>query len=143
MPCFHRTAIPVVCGVVLACAPAEHVFKGAGPTVVVRDSVAIAEPESLEAFLPLRTQALTPHGDLLVETGTTILHFDPRGHLIAAMGRNGRGPGEFVRISTILLLPGDSLVAAVDARRGRIVVFGLGDGSLRREVVLSKPFFPD
>lgn len=34
-------------------------------------------------------------------------------------------------------------MAAVDARRARIVIFGLGDGGLRREVTLGLPFFPD
>ena len=116
---------------------------GAGPTVTVRDSVVLAEPDSLEAFLPLRTQAITARGDLLLETGTAVLHFGPTGGLRQVIGRPGNGPGEFVRISSIGLLPGDSLLAAVDARRSRIIIFGLTDGLVRREVVLTTPFFPD
>ncbi|MEO8450227.1 MAG: hypothetical protein ABI647_10580 [Gemmatimonadota bacterium] len=102
--------------------------------------MAIAEPDSLESFLPLRTQALTARGELVMETGSAILHFDPRGRLLNVMGRSGSGPGEFIRISTVIALPGDSLVAAVDARRGRIVIFALSDGTLRREVSVA-PFF--
>lgn len=115
----------------------------AGPTVFVVDSVVLAEPDSLEAFLPLRTQAMTAAGDVLLETGTAVLHFDRHGALRRVIGRPGTGPGEFVRISSLGLLSGDSLFATVDARRARISVFGLNDGALRREVVLSTPFFPD
>ena len=115
----------------------------AGPAVTPLDSVVLAEPDSLETFLALRTQALTPGGELLLETGTQILQFEASGALARVLGRPGHGPGEFVRISSIGLLPGDSLVAAVDARRARIVVFGLSDGALRREVSLAVPFYPD
>ncbi len=41
----------------------------------------------------------------------------------------------------IALLP--IVLAAIDARRARIVVFGLNDGALRREVPLRTPFLPD
>jgi hypothetical protein len=114
-----------------------------GPTVVVLDSVVLAEPDSLEAFLPLRTQAITAHGEVLLETGAAVLHFDPAGSLRRIIGRPGNGPGEFVRISSIGLLSGDSLFAAVDARRARIIVFGLSDGVVRREILITTPFFPD
>ncbi len=127
-------------GVALAAACGGR--SGAGPAVRALDSLVLAEPDSLESFLALRTQALTGRGDLLIETGTSILQFDRSGGLVRVMGRLGNGPGEFVRISTILVPPGDSLVAAVDARRARIVVFGLDDGRLRREVIV-RPFFPD
>jgi hypothetical protein len=114
-----------------------------GPAISVLDSVVLAQPDSLETFLPLRTQAITAQGDLLIETGAAVVHFDPKGNLRRIIGRPGAGPGEFVRISSIGVLSGDSLFAAVDARRGRIIVFGLNDGELRREVVLTTPFFPD
>jgi hypothetical protein len=128
--------------ILAACSdPAER--NDVGPAVTVLDSVALAQPDSLEAFLPLRTQAITAGGDLLIETGAVVLHFDPTGGLRRVIGRPGNGPGEFVRISSIGLLSGDSLFAAVDARRARIIVFGLDDGMLRREVVLPTPFFPD
>lgn len=122
---------------------ADQAPRDAGPTVSVADSLVLAEPDSLETFLPLRTQALTRQGHLFLETGTAILHFDPAGALLGVLGGPGRGPGEFVRISSLGLLPGDSLLAAVDARRARIVVFGVDDGALRREVVLQTPFHPD
>ncbi len=111
--------------------------------VVTADSVVLAEPDSIETFLPLRTQALAADGSLLLETGTQILQFGRTGALRRIFGGPGQGPGEFVRISSIGILAGDSLLAAVDARRARIVVFGLQDAALRREVPLPVPFFPD
>jgi hypothetical protein len=122
----------------------ERVVRGSdGPVVTVMDSLVLAQPDSTESFLSLRTHARTNSGELLLETGTAVLQFDPTGALRRVIGREGRGPGEFVRISSIGLLPGDSLFAAVDARRARIVVFGVEDGELRREVVLTSPIFAD
>ncbi len=128
---------------ILATGCADRAPRDMGPVVTVADSLVLAEPDSLETFLPLRTQALTPQGHIFLETGKAILHFDPAGGLVRVLGRPGRGPGEFQRISSLGLLPGDSLLAAVDARRARIVVFGVNDGALRREVVLRTPFHPD
>jgi len=134
---------PWVWLVILATSCADRAPRDVGPVVTVADSLVLAQPDSLETFLPLRTHALTRHGHLFLETGTAILHFDPAGALLRVLGRPGRGPGEFQRISSLGLLPGDSLLAAVDARRARIVVFGVDDGALRREVVLHTPFYPD
>lgn len=128
---------------ILAAGCADQASRDAGPAVSIADSLVLAQPDYLETFLPLRTQALTRQGHLFLETGTAILHFDPTGALLRVLGRPGRGPGEFQRISSLGLLPGDSLLAAVDARRARIVVFGVDDGALRREIVLQTPFYPD
>ena len=121
----------------------KQLDSDAGPAMSVLDSTVLAEPDSLEAFLALRTQARAAHGGLLLDTGEAIVQFDSQGTVVRVLGRPGHGPGEFVRISSIGLLAGDSLVAAVDARRARIVVFGLNNGNLRREVPLRAPFYPD
>ncbi len=130
------------CLMILATGCTDRAPRDTGPVVTVADSLVLAEPDSLETFLPLRTHALTRQGHLFLETGTAIVHFDPAGALVRVLGGPGRGPGEFQRISSLGLLPGDSLLAAVDARRARIVVFGVNDGALRREVVLQTPFYP-
>ena len=135
---------PAWCWVaLLAALGCQSPASGRGPAVLLVDSLVLAQPDVTEEFLPLRTQALTANGAVVLETGTRILHFSPDGRLIRVMGRAGNGPGEFVRISSLGVLPGDSLVAAVDARRARIVVYGLADGVLRREVSLAPPFYPD
>jgi len=129
--------------VVLAACGDRESTTDPGPTIAVLDSILLAEPDSLETFLPLRTHAITADGQVLLETGTAILHFNREGRLLRTIGGMGTGPGEFIRISSIGLLEGDSLLAAVDPRRARIVLFGLSDGALRREVTLTAPFFPD
>lgn len=133
----------IIAVLLLAACNSPATRSDGGPVVTALDSVVLAEPDSLEAFLPLRTQAITATGELLIETGTAVLHFAPDGNLRRVIGRPGAGPGEFTRISSLGLLAGDSLFAVVDARRARIVVFGLDDGALRREVVLSTPIFAD
>lgn len=98
------------------------------------------EPDAEGLFMPLRAQARLVDGGLLADIGNAVDRFDASGRFVRRIGRAGRGPGEFERISTILTLPGDSLFAAVDARRARIVVFETATGRLRREVPV-RPFF--
>ena len=108
---------------------------------ITGDSVVMIEPEAEGLYMPLRAQARFSNGGFLADNGTSIDQFDERGRFVRRIGRAGSGPGEFQRISTILTLPGDSLFAAVDARRARILVFETASGTLRREVPV-RPFFP-
>lgn len=112
-----------------------------GGVTISGDSVLMTEPDAEGLFMPLRAQARLSDGGLLADIGTAIDQFDADGRFVRRIGRSGAGPGEFRRISTILTLPGDSLFAAVDARRGRIIVFALRTGELRREIAV-RPFFP-
>lgn len=114
--------------------------EGSHP-VITGDSVVMTEPNADGLFMPLRAMAKLPDGGVLTDIGTAIDHFDANSRLVRRIGRPGNGPGEFQRISTILTLPGDSLFAAVDARRGRIIVFATATGEVRREVLV-RPFFP-
>jgi hypothetical protein len=63
-----------------------------------------------------------------------VLHFDASGRLVGVLGRDGDGPGELRGPGSIGLLPGDTLVAVTDVNRARIVIFGVDDAALRREV---------
>lgn len=54
-----------------------------------------------------------PRGSLLV--------YDTRGNLVDSVGRYGQGPGEFLRISSLESLPGDSLLV-VDLGTRRLTV---------------------
>lgn len=114
---------------------------GDARVLISGDSAVMTEPEADGLFMPLRAQAKLSDGGLLADIGTAIDHFDASGRLVRRIGRAGNGPGEFERISTILTLPGDTLFAAVDARRGRIIVFATATGELRREILV-RPFFP-
>lgn len=114
---------------------------GAAEVEISGDSLVMIEPDAEGLFMPLRAQAHLSDGSLLADIGNAIDHFDATGKFVRRVGRDGGGPGEFRRISTILTLPGDTLFAAVDARRARIVIFETATGTLRREVAVS-PFFP-
>ena len=112
----------------------------AAGAVITGDSVVMVEPEAEGLYYPLLTQARLSNGGILADIGTAIDHFDGSGRFVRRIGRAGSGPGEFQRISTVLILPGDSLFAVVDSRRARIIVFETASGTLRREVVVTRVF---
>jgi hypothetical protein len=139
MPAIHPRLLLVALTLLASCGPRA---PEAGPRVLISgDSVVMTEPDAEGLFMPLRAQAKLADGGWLADIGTAVDHFDASGRLVQRIGRAGNGPGEFQRISTILTLPGDSLFAAVDARRGRIIVFDIATGEVRREVLV-RPFFP-
>jgi hypothetical protein len=135
-----RSPLFLIAALLLAgCGPGT---AGDGDRIMISgDSVVMTESDADGLFMPLRAQAKLADGGILADIGTAIDHFDAQGRLVQRIGRAGNGPGEFQRISTILTLPGDTLFAAVDARRGRIIVFAIATGELRREVLV-RPFFP-
>lgn len=112
----------------------------ASGSVITGDSVVMVEPEAEGLYYPLLTQARLSDGGILADIGTAIDHFDGSGRFVRRIGGAGSGPGEFQRISAVLILPGDSLFAVVDARRARIIVFETASGTLRREVVVPRIF---
>lgn len=83
--------------------------------------------------------AVTPLADGGVAVGTEsppqALVFDAAGSLTASLGRQGGGPGEFSRVTSLVPLGQDSL-AVWDPDRRRVSVFTL-DGAFVREVDLS------
>jgi hypothetical protein len=50
-----------------------------------------------------------------------IRYYDLRGRYITAVGRRGRGPGEFQVITAVIKLPGDSILV-FDIRNGRLTI---------------------
>lgn len=59
------------------------------------------------------------------DVSTEIRVFSPAGEFITALGREGEGPGEFLRITAMGVGQGDSIFA-FDRRNGRVTVFGPG-----------------
>jgi hypothetical protein len=114
--------------------------SGDDAAAITGDSLVMSEPDAEGLYMPLRAMARLSDGRLLADIGTAIDQFDASGRFVRRIGRQGNGPGEFQRISTVLTLPGDTLFAAVDARRARIIVFETATGTLRREVAV-RPFF--
>ena len=115
----------------------------------VRDSAGIRIVENANGSLPRWTLAAEPllsigaldgaeaetlyqvndierlaDGSWLISNGGTeeVRVFDASGAYLRTMGRRGEGPGEFVSLSRIFVLEGDS-VAAYDSRQRRITVF--------------------
>lgn len=110
------------------------------PIVVTIDSTVLAIPDTMP-FLNGRTQAVLRDGSHLLDFRTSVLHFARTGAFIRSLGSAGNGPGEFGRLSTIIPLPGDTLLAGMDVQRQRIVILRIPDGALSREVPMPFRFF--
>lgn len=83
---------------------------------------------------------VAPTGDGGVAVGTAsparAVVFGPDGGHAATLGREGGGPGEFMRVASVVVMAGDS-VAVWDPNRRRISVFTHG-GQFARELDLSE-----
>lgn len=126
---------------------------------VVRDSAGIRIVESSPEGLPVWTLSPDPvlsigaldgsdaetlyqvtdvdrlaSGAWLVANGSTeeVRVFDADGGHVRTIGRRGEGPGEFVSLSSLFVLPGDS-VAVHDAGQRRVSVFDTA-GTMHREL---------
>lgn len=130
----------VIAAVLWLAACGGDLARGDATPAITGDSIVMTEPDAEGLYMPLRAQARLADGSLLADIGNAVDHFDASGRFVRRIGRSGSGPGEFQRISTILTLPGDSLFAAVDARRARIIVFDVATGALRREVPVRPTF---
>ena len=65
---------------------------------------------------------------VVADAGSSELRwYDPTGAHLVTAGRQGEGPGEFVALGGVALLPGDSAVAYDDALRRFTVFDGAGD----------------
>ncbi len=135
------------------------VADGRTPEPTVRDSAGVRIVESVPDGLPVWTTDPEPvlsigaldgsdaetlyqvndverrsDGSWLVANGSTeeVRVFDADGAYVRTIGRRGEGPGEFVALSRLFVLPADSL-AVYDSRQRRVSVFD-ADGALVREV---------
>ncbi len=66
---------------------------------------------------------MTAAGNMIVthEGGKKVAVFNPRGQVATTIGRLGEGPGEFLRIDQISVMPGDTI--ALRDSQGRILYF--------------------
>lgn len=101
-------------------APAPSVVLGVEPEGILFESVSGA--------------ARLPDGSLVVADGglssARLLMFAPDGRYVRSLGRSGRGPGEFVWVTSLDVGPNDSLLA-FDTSLQRLTVF-TPDGRLAR-----------
>ena len=106
-----------------------------GPTLVLLDSVTLAESDSLYVGLPAWIHA-APDGTYLIPDPQTaaVYHFAGDGRYVKRFGRRGKGPGEFSSPGRIAL--DDSLVYVSD--EGLLEVFNYRTGEYVRQLRTGK-----
>lgn len=83
--------------------------------------VRVATPDSVE-FTRVQAMDVDSRGNLYVADHTDIAVLSPEAKLLRRLGRAGKGPGEFDDVSSVRVLPGDS-VFAFDGGAARVTVF--------------------
>lgn len=99
----------------------NQVFLADSPDVVLGGIRGNLEEEFLSRSGYL-TAVRGSDGDLYAHDGTHVKHFDASGRLLAVVGRDGDGPGEFRDIQGLCPFHGDSLLVA--DLRGRVTIVG-------------------
>ena len=112
---------------VSAVVPTPYLDLGGGGT----------EAESFNWIVAVRRQT---SGTILVATydPIQIRAFDPQGRRLGQFGRKGQGPGEYLDIKNLVVLPGDSLLV-LDPMQRRITRLG-PDGTVTGTVQFTPPF---
>jgi hypothetical protein len=87
-------------------------------------------------FYQVRAALVLPGGGIVVANRSSgeVRFFDTSGRHLRSVGRLGEGPGEFQRIETLSLMPGDS-IAVADYGLKRITVLS-ADGNVGRVISL-------
>jgi len=123
-----------------------EIVQNGGPAWGERDAWRVAAEPALEVgvgegdaryqFAAVADALRLSDGTLVVADGQAqeLRAFDAAGRWIRTMGKKGGGPGEFNGLSSLFLLPGDT-VAAHDYQAGRVTFFA-PDGSVARAVTL-------
>jgi hypothetical protein len=103
----------------------------AEPLLVIADTMATGEGRYVIKALRLT------NGDIALITDVNGRWFDSTGALRQVFGRKGGGPGEFLFLSDLLRLPGDSIVTGGLGGRTKLGVYG-PDGALSREIIIER-----
>ena len=127
----------VVVALVVGCdSPPPDTDQPADSTWVVAQTPSVVlgvEPDGI-LFESVSGAARLPDGNMVVADGglasVQLLLFAADGRYLRSLGRSGRGPGEFVRITSLHVGPNDSLLA-FDTSLQRLTVF-TPDGRLAR-----------
>jgi hypothetical protein len=92
---------------------------------VTYSAVERARSDSAAEMMTSFSMDVDGRGNVYVADAWAIRVFGPDGHLSRTIGRQGQGPGEFSRLLSVELMPGDSLFA-FDADLKRVSVFAPG-----------------
>ena len=78
---------------------------------ITLDEVAVVEAFGDYYFSGLRTPALAENGDLILSefNAQMLFRISAGGELLQTIGRDGRGPGEFQSINSMVMAPNDTL----------------------------------
>lgn len=113
----------MACAVVGACKERSGRSTRGAPTLVLIDSVTLAETDSAYVAEP-NDLAIAPDGSFFIadKFAKRVHHFARNGQFIRPFGRSGEGPGEFANPS-YMAFAGDSLLFVVD--RSEIEIFDM------------------
>jgi len=117
----RRAAVLALAGVA-ACAGPRVVPER--PALAYR-AVERAHSDSAAALAWAVSLDVDARGNIYLADRTVVRVLGPDGRLVRSIGREGLGPGEFISVSGVTLLPGDS-VSTFDFNNGRLTVFEPG-----------------
>ncbi len=126
-----RRTLAALTVLAIACAPSEAPLPS--PTTAVwTDSVRLADADSFPVGRPSGLTQLPDGRFVVADFGTKQLRvFDAQGQALGAIGRRGRGPGEFIAPSAMDVL-GDDQIAVLDVGTQRVSVVDLHSGEVGR-----------
>lgn len=109
-----------------------------GPQPLVR--IGEAEAEEHYMFSQVNGAVRLSDGRIVVANGASneLRVYDTKGVHLRTIGRAGGGPGEFQNLRAVWLLPADTIMA-MDARNGRLTLFGPSLQIVRTETVPTIP----
>ena len=118
----------------LLCVAVPAASLAQAPTLVLVDSVRVAEADSLFLSRPTRLH-VGERGTYFVvdQQEGRIVEIAPSGRILRFLGRKGRGPGELIQ-PTSLASSGDTLLSVVDLGQRQIVSWDLRTGAPRPPV---------
>lgn len=115
-------------------------------TVGPEPAVTIGEVEGDAPYLfsGIRAAAILPGGGIAVADGgtSTVRIFSPDGTFVTELGRQGKGPGEFMRISRLVVAPPDTLVV-YDSGLFRVSRFLLSGSFLSSVEIQAQDGYPE
>lgn len=111
------------------------VFQSESPTFHYRDlyTVGALDEPAQEVFGGPLAEALAEDGTLFVADGSVgqVRVFDPRGAWVRSFGRQGKGPGEFVSVTSLQLTSDQESLFLYDPDVNRVTVFSRAGTRLR------------
>lgn len=80
-----------------------------------------------ESYISSVSKAIFTDDQIIVldEQSNNLLRFDNEGRFLGAIGRSGRGPGEYVRVTQVEVNQGNKTIYVFDFAQGKVLKFNL------------------